>query len=78
MPAMVERAMVERAIVRHSDSLRACAEALALPHKRAENPVRYGVWFLTPREPGPAGLSNGFLDGDRPEFRAIHACPLGK
>src|SRR5690606_10502587 len=56
---------------RHSARVRACAEALALPNRRAENPVRYGVLFLTPQEPGRAGFSNSFQHGGAPKFSAI-------
>ena len=59
------------AIFRHSERVRACAEVLALPHKRAENPVRYGVLFLTPQEPGRAGFSNSFQHGGAAKFSAI-------
>src|SRR5690606_16165158 len=60
---------------RHSARVRACAEALALPNRRAENPVRYGVLFLTPQEPGRAGFSNSFQHGGAPKFSAILTCP---
>src|SRR5690606_37214190 len=61
---------------RHSARVRACAEALALPNRRAENPVRYGVLFLTPQEPGRAGFSNSFQHGGAPKFSAILPSPL--